>query len=136
MPEAPSDTSARGLLARFYQAMIDKSADDLADLYAPDAVHEFPFAMPGLPPRLNGREEVRASYRAMWGATPAKVEEIRDVTTYDTTDPGVLVSRHVTACTLPDGSAFAVPGLLIMRTRDGLLAHVADYMDTGSTPRA
>lgn len=128
--------SPRTVLARFRQAMIDKSADDLADLYAPDGVHEFPFAFRGLPARLNGREEVRAVYRRLWGATPARVEEVRDVETYDTTEPGVIVSRQTVSCSLPDGTAFTVPGLLILHVRDGLLTRVADYMDAAGSERS
>jgi uncharacterized protein len=33
MPESPAPTS-REILVRYYQAMLDKSADDLADLYS------------------------------------------------------------------------------------------------------
>ncbi len=40
------------VVERYHRAMYDKSADDLADLYTEDAVHEFPFSVPGLPPRL------------------------------------------------------------------------------------
>jgi hypothetical protein len=32
--------------------MLDTSPDDLADLYAIAAVHEFPFSSPGFPPRF------------------------------------------------------------------------------------
>jgi len=34
------------VLKRFHQAAIDRSLDDMLDLYAEDAVHEFP-ATPG-----------------------------------------------------------------------------------------
>ncbi|MEU2780190.1 hypothetical protein ABZ646_47280, partial [Streptomyces sp. NPDC007162] len=68
----PDPTSAnlgpREVLARYQRAMLDKSADDLADLYAVDAMHEFPFLFPGMPERYQGREEVRAGYRAAWDA--------------------------------------------------------------------
>jgi ketosteroid isomerase-like protein len=121
--------SPRTVLDRYYQAIRDKSPDDLADLYAADAVHEFPFTAHGLPAGYTGREEVRAGYQATWGTTPADVKGIRDITVYETGDPEVLISRQVIDCALPDGTAFAVPGLLIMRVRDGLLTHVADYVD-------
>ncbi|MGC5413307.1 nuclear transport factor 2 family protein, partial [Streptomyces sp. DT225] len=67
--ETPAARTPREVLTRYYQAMIDKSPDALADLYAVDAVHEFPFASPGFPPRFEGREAVRAGYRAAWGAS-------------------------------------------------------------------
>jgi len=110
--------------------MLDKSPDDLADLYALDAVHEFPFSSPGFPPSFEGREAVRAGYRAAWGASPARVEEVRRVAAHETADPEVIVAEHVVVGTLPaKGTAFTVPGLLILHVRDGLIVRVRDYMD-------
>lgn len=128
--ETPDVRTPREVLDRYYRAMLDKSADDLADLYAVDAVHEFPFASPGFPPRFEGRDAVRAGYRAAWGASPARVAEIKRITAYGTEDPGVLVAEHVVVGTLPGRHAtFTVPGLLILHVREGLLTRVRDYMD-------
>ncbi|MFG2501833.1 nuclear transport factor 2 family protein [Streptomyces sp. NPDC048441] len=128
------DTSAvrtpREALARYYQAMLDKSPDDLADLYATDAVHEFPFSSPGFPPRYEGREAVRAGYRAAWGASPVQVEEVRKLAAYETADPEVIIAEHVVVGTLPTRrTTFTVPGLLILHVRNGLITWVRDYMD-------
>ena len=63
MSESFSATlSPREVLARYHHAMLHLSADELADLYAVDAVHEFPFLAPGRPTHYRGREEVRAGY--------------------------------------------------------------------------
>ncbi|OIJ99390.1 hypothetical protein BIV25_10285 [Streptomyces sp. MUSC 14] len=136
MPDltTPAARTPREVLARYYQAMRDKSADDLADLYAVDAVHEFPFTSPGFPPCFEGRESVRAGYRAVWGASPARVTEISEVAVHETADPRVIVAEHVVHVAVgapPDRpTAFAVPGLLILHVRDGLLSRVRDYMDS------
>ncbi len=125
-----SVSGPRDVLARYHQAVRDKSADDLADLYAVDAVHEFPFTSPGFPARYEGREEVRAGYRAAWGASPVVVEEVREVAVHETGDPEVIVAEHTVVASLPDRAGdLTVPGLLILRVRDGLLVHVRDYMD-------
>ncbi|MDQ0759097.1 nuclear transport factor 2 family protein [Streptomyces canus] len=118
------------VLTCYYQAMLDKSPDDLADLYATDAVHEFPFTSPGFPSRFEGREAVRAGYRAAWGAGPAQVQEVRRIAAYETADPEVIIAEHVVVGTLPAKAAtFTVPGLLILQVRKGLIARVRDYMD-------
>ncbi|MEV8566718.1 nuclear transport factor 2 family protein [Streptomyces sp. NPDC051322] len=128
--ETPAARTPGEVLACYYRAMRDKSADDLADLYAVDAVHEFPFTSPGFPPRYEGREAVRAGYRAVWGAGPAKVKEIRRTATYETTDPEVIIAEQVVVGTLPpERTTFTVPGLLILRVRSGLITRVRDYMD-------
>jgi ketosteroid isomerase-like protein len=118
------------ILTRYHQAMYDGSADDLADLYAADAVHEFPMRFPSFPARFEGREAIRAGYTAAWGASPARLEEIRDVVVHDTTDPQVIVVEQVVAGTMTTtGRSFAAAGLLVMRVRDGELVHVRDYLD-------
>ncbi len=128
-PDNPARTPHE-VLSRYYQAMLDKSPDDLADLYAEDAVHEFPFAFPGFPPLHEGREAVRAGYRAAWGASPARVQEVRRIAAYDTADPEVIIAEHVVVGTLTTkATTFTVPGLLILQVRDGLITRVRDYMD-------
>ncbi|MFD0340499.1 nuclear transport factor 2 family protein [Streptomyces sp. NPDC127117] len=120
----------RSVLTSYYRAMLDKSADDLADLYAMDAVHEFPFASPGFPPRYEGREAVRAGYRAAWGASPARMLEVRRIAAHETTDPEVIIAEHVVVGKLATkATEFTVPGLLVLHVRDGLITRVRDYMD-------
>ncbi|WP_327281020.1 MULTISPECIES: nuclear transport factor 2 family protein [unclassified Streptomyces] len=117
--------------------MLDKSPDDLADLYTMDAVHEFPFTSPGFPPRYEGREAVRAGYRAAWGASPAQVQEVRRIAAYETADPEVIIAEHVVVGTLTTkATTFTVPGLLILHVHNGLITRVRDYMDGLGVPSA
>ncbi|MER6144878.1 nuclear transport factor 2 family protein [Streptomyces sparsogenes] len=134
MPEntaaTPAPAGSREIVERFHRAMLAKSADDLADLYAVDARHEFPFLFPGLPACFHGREEIRAGYRAMWGATPVEAETIRDVVVHETAEDGtVVVEQTVVGTVATTGRSVAVPGILVLRIRDGLIVHTRDYMD-------
>lgn len=113
------------ILQRFHDAMRHKSADELADLYAEDGVHEFPF---GGVPAYEGREAVRAGYMASWGASPAEVKDVELVELHHTTDPSVVVARHRTVVTV-NGKEFTIPGLLIIQTRDGRITRTQDFMD-------
>ncbi|MFJ5118589.1 nuclear transport factor 2 family protein [Kitasatospora sp. NPDC088548] len=119
MPDTTSTSPGpREVLARYQRAMLDKSADDLADLYAVDAVHEFPFLSPGMPARYQGSEEVRAGYRAAWGASPVQPREIHEVAVHESTDPEVItVEQVVTGTVATTGQTFSVPGLLVLRVR-------------------
>ncbi|MGW1108786.1 nuclear transport factor 2 family protein [Streptomyces sp. NPDC002540] len=135
--DTPAVRTPREVLNRYYQAMLDKSPDDLADLYAVDAVHEFPFTSPGFPPRYEGREAVRAGYRAAWGTSPVQVQEVREIAAYETADPEVIIAEHVVAGTLPTGRTdFTVPGLLILHIRSGLITRARDYMDNSAVANA
>lgn len=128
--ETPAVRTPREALECYFQAMIDKSADDLADLYAVDAVHEFPFTAPGFPPRFEGREAVRAGYRAAWGASPARVKEIKRIATYEPADRGVIVAEQTVVVGMgAEDATFTVPGLLVIHVQDGLISQVRDYID-------
>ncbi|MEU0061625.1 nuclear transport factor 2 family protein, partial [Streptomyces sp. NPDC006334] len=134
---APTARTPHEVLTCYYQAMLDKSPDDLADLYTLDAVHEFPFTSPGFPSRFEGREAVRAGYRAAWDASPAQVQEVRRIAAHETADPEVIVAEHVVVGTLPtEATTFTVPGLLILHVRDGLITRVRDYMDASGVAGA
>ncbi|MET8869209.1 nuclear transport factor 2 family protein [Nonomuraea sp. NPDC004580] len=49
--------SVEEIVAAYHAAMLHKSPDELAGLYAEDGLHEFPF---GAAPPFQGREEVSA----------------------------------------------------------------------------
>jgi ketosteroid isomerase-like protein len=124
------DCAPRAILRRYQQAIVDKSADDLADLYAADAVHEVPFLFPGIPDRLEGREQVRAAYRSAWAASDAQPRTVREVSVHSCVDSGVLVVEQVVSGVLQStGQSFEFPGVLVLRVRDGKIIHVRDYMD-------
>ncbi|WP_222853418.1 nuclear transport factor 2 family protein [Fodinicola acaciae] len=125
--------SACDVLARYHQAMIDKSADDLADLYAPDAVHVFPFAAPTFEPVLRGREAVRSAYHAAWDASPVTLDSIEPVVTYEVSDD-VVVGEFVGHGSV-DGRPVTVRGVLAITVANGLIAETRDYMDFFGTMR-
>ncbi|MFD0660713.1 nuclear transport factor 2 family protein [Thermocatellispora tengchongensis] len=85
--------SIEEIVTGYHGAMLRKSADELADLYAEDALHEFPFG--GLEP-FRGREEIRAGYHAMWDASPFEAEEVRRLALHRTQDPEVVVVEQDT----------------------------------------
>ncbi|MEV0227863.1 nuclear transport factor 2 family protein [Nonomuraea sp. NPDC050786] len=120
--------SIEEIVTAYHAAMLHKSADELADLYAEDGLHEFPFG--GLAP-YKGREEIRAGYRASWGATAAEVQEVRRLALHRTTDPEVVVVEQNTFVVVGD-QRITVPGLLVLRIRDGRIVHARDYMDSSA----
>lgn len=124
------DRAPRAILRRYQQALIDMSADDLAGLYAADAVHEVPFLFPGMPDRFVGREQVRAAYRAAWAASDARPQAVREVGVHHCADSEVLIAEQVVSGVLRStGRPFEFPGVLVLRVRDGEIVHVRDYMD-------
>lgn len=109
--------------------MLDFDADVLADLYAPTAVHEFGFFTPGHEPRYQGREALRAAYRAAWASPGVRLLEIHDRAVHDTSDPEVIVAEWSATARPPDGNDLPLTGVLVLRAHGGYLTHVRDYMD-------
>jgi ketosteroid isomerase-like protein len=117
--------------------VVEMNADDLAELYAVDAVHELPFLFPGMPDRYDGREAVREAYRSAWNRSPARPQSVREVSLHATDDPEVvIVEQVVCGVHATTGEGFEFPGVLVLRVRAGQIVHVRDYMDGLEVARA
>ncbi|WP_051114068.1 nuclear transport factor 2 family protein [Actinopolymorpha alba] len=64
-----------------------------AELFAEDGVHELPFAPPGIPRRLQGRDNIRAHLAAA-SETPLKHQRFEDVAIHETADPEVIIVEY------------------------------------------
>ncbi|GAB3960521.1 nuclear transport factor 2 family protein [Actinoallomurus acanthiterrae] len=126
-PRAASEPAA--VYDRIRRAVLDGSPDDYADLYADDAVLEFPFTAPGFPRSLHGREGIRAHLRATFGRA-VRIEEFRDVVVHETTDPEVIVAEHaIVGTATASGLPCSIANLLVLTVRDGRIVHQRDYLD-------
>jgi ketosteroid isomerase-like protein len=126
----PQDqTGPRAVLARWRQASIDQSADDLRRVYAADAVHEFPFTLPGLPSRLDGRDAIVDWVTAGWRSGPLRYEHYRTIAIHDTGDPGTIIVEQAAVGTSATTGEFSLPNLLVLTVHDGQIAHLRDYVN-------
>lgn len=129
--------SPRDVLARFQQAAMDKSLVTMIGLYAEDAVHEFPFTRPGLPSRLEGREQIRAFMEANWAKSPLRYEAYRNVVIHETTDPEVIVvEQDATGTAANTGLDFTLPNIVVLRVREGQIVHFRDYVNVVAAAEA
>jgi uncharacterized protein (TIGR02246 family) len=130
-PRPAGSTATSGpaeVFARYRQAVLANSPDAIADLFAPDGVFEYPFTVPGMPERVEGREQVRANLRRMLGAF--RFEEYRNVRFHQATDPEVVVIEHDIAGTIVStGRAHTLSYVYVLRARDGEIVHLRDYVD-------
>jgi ketosteroid isomerase-like protein len=120
---------ARAVLERVHQAAISQSADDMSRVYAADAVHEFPFTAPGLPSRLEGRDEIVNWIAAGWKANPLKYERYRTLAVYDTNDPETIIVEQEAVGTSATTGEFALPNIVVLTVRNGQIAHLRDYVN-------
>jgi uncharacterized protein len=122
----PSATPA-DVLAQRRHLILSGDADAYADLFAPDGVIESPFAPPGAPSSLAGREAIREHSRRLM-ASPVRLEDIEDVELYQTQDPEVVIVEVRAKATLTTtGRSFATTSIQIYRIREGQIVLFRDF---------
>jgi ketosteroid isomerase-like protein len=136
----PAAVPPREVLERLVAGISAGRWDDLADLYAEDAVVEHPFALPE-PTRIEGRDAIR---RRFAGATQVPLELVaRDIVVHETADPEVVIGEYAyDGRVITTGRTFTMMNILVMRIRDGQIAFSRDYHNhaalaeaTGELPR-
>jgi uncharacterized protein (TIGR02246 family) len=119
------------VLARRRHVILSGDADDFADLFAPDGVIEAPFAPPGAPVRLEGREAIREYSRHVM-ASPLRLEDFEVAELYQTQDPEVVIVEMRTKGTVTTtGQSFAATSIQVLRIRDGQIVLFRDFADPG-----
>lgn len=126
MPSAtPTD-----VLAQRRHLILSGDIDGFADLFAPDAVIEMPFAPPGAPSRLEGREAIREYSRHVM-ALPLRLEDLEIAESYQTQDPEVVIVELRTKGTLTTtGQPFTATSIQILRIREGQIVLFRDFADS------
>jgi uncharacterized protein len=109
--------------------------EELPDLYAEqtDVIHPFD---PMRRPALRSREELRAHFGAGGGrARPRR--RVGNVIIHQTTDPEVIVAEFEYQGTADgSGEQVTVPGIFVLRVRDGEIVSSRDYFDHLTAARA
>jgi ketosteroid isomerase-like protein len=124
---SPPPSGALEVLERMREAAITRSADDMSGVYAADAVHEFPFAPPGVPSRMEGRDGIMSFITAFWSASPLRYERYRTIAIHGTADPDtIIVEQEVEGISATTGP-FVLPNVMVLTARHGRIAHVRDY---------
>jgi ketosteroid isomerase-like protein/heme-degrading monooxygenase HmoA len=124
----PSVTPA-DVLDRRRRLILNGDADGFADLFAPDAVIEAPFAPAGAPARLVGREAIR-EYARHVVASPLRLEDFEVAELYQTPDPEVVIAEmRAKATVITTGRSVAATSIQILRIRDGQIVLFRDFAD-------
>jgi ketosteroid isomerase-like protein len=123
------EAGPRAVLERWRRAAISRSVDDMGRVYAADAVHEFPFTRPGLPSRLEGRDEIVSWTAEVWKTNSFKYERYRTLAIYDTNDPDTIVVEQEAIGTSTATGEFALPNIVVLTARNGQIAQLRDYVN-------
>ena len=101
-----------------------------ADLFAVDGVLAYPFALPGQPGELQGRDAIRAYFGGRAGHRRLFAMEGIEALVRETDDPEVVVTEithhgwsHV------NDAPYRFAALGVIRVRNGEIVRYDDYMD-------
>jgi ketosteroid isomerase-like protein len=135
LTQPPRTAGPREVFARLMEAVLDLEMDAQADLYAEDGILEWPFAPPGMPRRVEGREAIRrllvplSEQAKLAGRRPV---EYRALVIHETTDPEVIVAEFDLQGKSANGEQYQLSYIQVLRVRDGQIVSFRDYW----SPRA
>jgi ketosteroid isomerase-like protein len=122
--------SAREVAELIRQRLADVDMSGLVDLFADDAVFEYPFGFPGAPSELRGRDEIRAHLVESRRDVPSLIDvtEVHS-TVHETTDPDVVVCElEVAGTTTATGEPFRFASSVgVLTVHNGLVVRFRDY---------
>jgi uncharacterized protein len=110
--------------------------EEYADLFSADGTLELPFAPPGIPRRIEGREAIRAFFRAAATKVQAPLQwEFRSVVVHQTANPEVIVTEFDVHGRDPgDGEPYHFSNLQVMAVRQGEIVSIRDYWNPLDRP--
>jgi uncharacterized protein len=122
----------REAFERFRDMILTGGSAGLESMTADDCVIETPFAPPGMPRRIEGRDAfvaATASRRAAF-AERVRFTDVRDVVVHETADPEVAVVEYeIEAVRTADGLRAAAPFVLVVRVHNGRVVLWREYQD-------
>jgi hypothetical protein len=112
--------------------------DGFADLFADDALFEYPFGFPGSPNEIRGRDAIRDHLVESRRGLRALIEISKiEQTVHETADPDVVITEiTVTGTTVATGQEFSVAtGVGVITARDGKVVRYRDYSNVAGAAR-
>ncbi len=124
---------AAEVLAQVFQAFTTGNLKVLVDLLAEDMVMEFPFAPPGRPRRVEGKDNI-IEY-SMQVLSISKATGYTDLEIHRTIDPDcVIVEMTVNGTVLATGNAYERRYIDVCRTKNGRIQFIRDYWNPQESP--
>lgn len=121
MPADPVEVFHRGV-----GLLLAKDMAGFIDLYADNAIMEFPFAPPGWPGRLEGRAAVH-EYLIDYPDW-LDLRDITNMTVHRTDDPQVIIAEFsAEGFVVATGKPYEAHYIVVLTIQDGRIAHYRDY---------
>jgi hypothetical protein len=108
--------------------------DGFVGLFSEDTEFEFPFAPPGWPRLVKGRDDLRVYMAPLFGQVA--FENISPLTVYETDAPGTVIAEWgVDGRVRQSGGPFAMRYIVVIRAGNGLIASYRDYWNPQDAER-
>ncbi|MEU4250197.1 nuclear transport factor 2 family protein [Amycolatopsis sp. NPDC026612] len=121
--------TSREVVEQVLRASREMDTDTFVSLIAPDGYVEWPYQLPGLPGRLEGREQIR-EFMTTQAKGLVRFDEYRDTVIHETTDPEVVIVEYtVHGTVIPTGAPLLQTIIAVLRIRDGLVVSYRDYLN-------
>ncbi|TLQ42334.1 nuclear transport factor 2 family protein [Streptomyces marianii] len=122
----PADTPAADLYRHGLRLLLDKDIPGWVDLWAEHGVMEFPFAPPGRPARLEGKQAVAAYMHGY--PDHIDLHDFPDLRIHRTTEPGTIVAEmRGVGRVVATGGPFDMTYIAVVTVRDGRFTSYRDY---------
>jgi ketosteroid isomerase-like protein len=116
----------RDLVEHALDLLLKHDMAGFAGLWAEDGIAEFPFAGPGYPARLDGRDAVREYLRDY--SNLLDVREITAKTVHETTDPAVVIAEFTVAgVAVASQKPYELSYIAVLTVEDGEIRRYRDY---------
>lgn len=121
----PQHTAPVDLYRRSLDLLLAKDISAWVDLWADDAVMEFPFAPEGWPGKLDGREAIAAYMQAY----PEHIDlhEFLDVRIHETDLDTIIVEMRGVGRLVESGGPFDMRYIAVVTVREGKIVSCRDY---------
>ena len=117
------------LAARFLELLAASRMDEIADMWAEDAVLEFPFRPPGAPERIEGKSAIATYFQGTKGYKKPESFPIKGI--YPGHDPDVVfVEFEGHLVNTRTGERYSNDYIALFRFRDGKIAQFREFFDS------
>jgi ketosteroid isomerase-like protein len=126
MSQINEPTSPRDVMERLLQGISKGAWQELHELYAEDAVVEYPLALPSGPKRVAGRSAIRRYFAAV-ARLPLELKA-HHIVVHETKDPEtVIVEYDYDVLVTTSGRSFQVSNIQVSRVHGGQIVTSRDY---------
>jgi ketosteroid isomerase-like protein len=129
-----SSNDLRNVFEHLISHQITRDIDGWSNTFDVDGVMEWPFPLKGLPPRVEGRESIRATVGPIWERAKQAKRRIlghEKIAFHQTKDPEVAIAEFDIVGDSARGP-FRQSMLYALRIRAGRVLLLRDYVDTAA----